>query len=131
MNFLGILIAAIAGMGIGFAWYGPLFGKKWIQLSGITPEQMAEAQKKGMRKTYIIAFLVTLLMAYVLGIMVSDFASGMGSALRVGVLGWLALIVPTGLNSVLWGGRPKQLFWLDASERLVTILVMCAILALI
>lgn len=131
MNFLGILLAAIAGMGIGFVWFGPLFGKKWVELSGFSKEQMDEAKAKGMNKTYFYAFLVTLLMAYVLSILVSDFASGMGSALRIGVLGWLAFIIPTGINSVMWGGKPKKLFWLEAGERLVTILVMCAILVLL
>src|SRR5688572_1633570 len=54
MNYLAILVAAVAGMAVGFFWYGPLFGKIWVKLSGFTKEDMEKAQAKGMTKTYVL-----------------------------------------------------------------------------
>ena len=34
VNWLAIIIAAVANMVIGFLWYGPVFGKSWMTLSG-------------------------------------------------------------------------------------------------
>ncbi|MBI2026526.1 MAG: DUF1761 domain-containing protein, partial [Deltaproteobacteria bacterium] len=66
INYVAVIVAAIVSMGIGFLWYGPLFGKAWIKLSGMSMKDMDAAKKKGMAKTYVIAFIGTLVMAYVL-----------------------------------------------------------------
>ena len=45
MNWLAIIIAAVANMVIGFLWYGTwAFGKSWIQLSG---RNMGEGMQQG------------------------------------------------------------------------------------
>ena len=45
MNWLAIIIAAVANMVIGFLWYGTwAFGKSWIQLSG---RNMGEGMQAG------------------------------------------------------------------------------------
>ncbi len=129
MNFLSILVAALAGMAVGFFWFGPIFGKTWTKLSGFTKEDMEKAQAKGMGKTYALAFVVVLVMAWVLGIMISEFASSMGEALRIGFLGWLGFLVPSMANSYLWEGRPSKLVFINLGERLVTLLVMAAIIS--
>lgn len=131
LNLLGILLAAVAGMGVGFAWYGPLFGKVWAELSGFGQAEMDEAKKRGMRKTYMYSFLMTLVMAYFLGVLMMDFSEGLVGALRLGLVLWLALIVPTASNMVLWEGKPKKLFYLNIFERLATIWVMTVILAIL
>jgi hypothetical protein len=33
LNYLAILAAMAANIAIGFAWYGPLFGRAWITAS--------------------------------------------------------------------------------------------------
>lgn len=128
MNYIAILVTAFVGMSIGFFWFGPLFGKMWVSLAGFTKEDMEKAQEKGMGKTYIYAFLAVLLMAYATALLVASYADSLGGALRIGLLVWLAGIVPFGANSVLWEGKNKKLFYLNIAERLVTLLVMSAIL---
>ncbi len=44
INYLAVVVAAIANMVLGFLWYGSLFGKQWIKLSGFTAEAMNEAK---------------------------------------------------------------------------------------
>src|SRR5258705_12057280 len=34
MNWIAIIIATVAAMVIGFLWYGPVFGKTWMALTG-------------------------------------------------------------------------------------------------
>ena len=34
MNWIAIIVATAAAMVIGFLWYGPVFGKAWMALSG-------------------------------------------------------------------------------------------------
>ena len=67
INYLAVLVAAIANMVIGSFWYSPKgFGKQWMALSGITPTNIDAAKAKGMQKTYAIAFVGSLLMSYIL-----------------------------------------------------------------
>ena len=33
INYLAVLVAAIASMALGFLWYGPLFGNQWKKQS--------------------------------------------------------------------------------------------------
>ena len=45
MNWLAIILAAIANMVVGFLWYGTwAFGRSWMQLSG---RAMGEGQQTG------------------------------------------------------------------------------------
>ena len=63
INYLAVVLAALAAMVIGFVWYGPLFGKQWMALMGFTPQSMDEAKKKGMAKSYILMALGSLVMS--------------------------------------------------------------------
>ena len=38
LNWLGIFLGALAGFVLGALWYGPLFGKVWMNLLGISKE---------------------------------------------------------------------------------------------
>jgi hypothetical protein len=39
LNWLAILVAALSAFPLGFAWYGPLFGKAWAAEVGMTDEK--------------------------------------------------------------------------------------------
>jgi hypothetical protein len=43
VNWLAILVAALAGLAVGGIWYGPLFGKAWMRESGVTMEKVRSA----------------------------------------------------------------------------------------
>ena len=122
-------------MVLGALWYGPLFGKLWMTLSGMTEEKIAAAKAKGMGKTYALAFLGCLLMAYVLAhslIFASAYfkASGLSSGLTAGFWNWLGFIVPVTLGSVLWEDKPWKLWCLNNAYWLLSLLIMGAILSL-
>ena len=64
INYWAVLAAAVSTMIIGYVWYGPLFGKQWQKLSNVTVSP--EMAKKGMGSSMVIAFIGSLLMAFVL-----------------------------------------------------------------
>ena len=122
-------------MAIGFIWYGPLFGKQWVALSGFTPEKMEAAKAKGMGKTYFLGFAGALIMSYVLAhalVFASAYlnASGISAGLMAGFWNWLGFIAPVTLGVVLWEGKPWKLWMLQSGYYLVTLLVMGTILGI-
>jgi len=34
INGWAVLVCGVVAMALGFVWYGPLFGKKWLELIG-------------------------------------------------------------------------------------------------
>lgn len=68
MNWVGILVAAIINMVVGCFWYSPLWvGRRWQELTGVMPD------RKGMWKVMAGAFVLALLMAWVLSLVI-DYA---------------------------------------------------------
>jgi Protein of unknown function (DUF1761) len=135
INYLAVAVAALANMFIGFVWYGPLFGKTWMKLSGITPGEMDSAKASGMGKTYLLAFAGSLVMSYVLAhalvFAASYFGmSGISAGLMSGFWNWLGFIAPVTLGAVLWEGKTWTLWLLMNGYYLVTLLVMGTILSL-
>jgi|SRR3989338_4967810 len=130
INFWAVLVAAIVSMIIGSIWYGPLFGKKFMSAKGMgtwSEEKKAE-MKKGMWKSYVLQFIASLVMFYVLAWL-------MGSLNQMSVNGgfmaafwvWIGFVVPLALGEAVWGGK-MILFWISISNMLVTLLVAGAII---
>lgn len=134
INYLAVVVAAIANMVIGFVWYGPLFGKTWMKLSGITPEKIESAKASGLGKTYLLASVGSLVMSFVLAHALVFAAayfemSGISAGLMSGFWNWLGFIAPVTLGTVLWEGKSWALWLLMNGYYLVTLLVMGTILS--
>lgn len=131
-NYFAVIIAAIANMVMGFLWYGPIFGKQWIKMMGITQQQMEEAKKKGMTQSYIIASIGSLVTAWALAeltVLAGSYFSlgGVSAGLKAGFIGWLFTLLVL-LNSVAWEGKSWNLWLLNAGYYLTAFLVMGAII---
>ena len=131
VNLVAVLAAAIASMVLGFLWYGPLFGKQWIQLMGWGKMNKAamDKMKKGASKGYAVMFVTSLVMAYVLAHIVAY--SGAVTAMEGAQAGfwiWLGFVATVTLGSVLWEGKSMKLYYLNAAYHLVNLAVMGVIL---
>jgi hypothetical protein len=130
VNYFSIGVSAVVSMIIGSIWYGPLFGKKFIEAMGMnqwSPEKQAE-MKKSMLKSYVLQFMASLLMFFVLAwYIVTSVHTGVygGVANAFGL--WLGFVVPLSLGNALWGGK-MILFWLNIGNMLITLLVAGAII---
>jgi hypothetical protein len=135
INYLAVLACGVATMIIGFLWYGPVFGKMWMQLMGwgpMNPEQLAAKQKQA-RTGYIVMFISSLVMAYVLAHAITFGSAylqitGIAAGLQGAFWSWLGFIATVTLGSVLWEGRSWKLWVLNAGYYLVVLIVMGIIL---
>ena len=135
INYLAIVVAAIASMVIGYLWYGPIFGKPWMKLMGMSSAQMSAEKKKGMAKGYIIMYITSAIMAYVLAhalVFGNAYlhASGIMSGIMVGFWNWLGFIATVTVGSVLWEGKSWKLWFLNNGFWLVNLCIMGIILEL-
>lgn len=133
VNYIAVIVAAIANMVVGFLWFGPIFGKQWVKMMGWTPEEMKEAQKKGMTKSYVIAIIGSLLTAWVIAELTVILGSylyltGIMAGFKAGFIGWIGFVVPVGLSTVAWEGKSWKLWLLNVGYYLVALLVMGAII---
>ncbi len=133
VNYFAVIVAAIVNMVVGFLWFGPIFGKQWVKMMGWTPEQIKEAQKKGMTKSYIIAIIGSLLTAWVIAELTVTLGSYLGlsgvmAGLKAGFIGWIGFVVPVGLSTVAWEGKSWNLWLLNVGYYLVALLLMGAII---
>ncbi len=137
VNFLAVFVTAIIGFLIGWLWYGPFFGKVWMKAMNISKKDVEKSKQKGdkskkegMGKSMIIAFIMMLVSAYVLAIFVGlTSASTIMNGAFVGFLAWLGFYLATSVNGILWEGKSKNLFYINASHDLVRLIIMGAILA--
>lgn len=110
INYWAILVCAVLAMGIGTIWYGPLFGKLWMRLSGMA-DMNAEECKRQQKKAvplYFVQFALTLLQLFILAHLTGDTVkSGMLSSLIV----WAGFVLPTVAASCMWTAEPRSMAW--------------------
>jgi len=133
INYLAVLVCGVVSMILGALWYGPLFSKQWVALSGMTPEKMEEGKKK-MTSGYLVTFIGALVMAYVLAhtlVFAQSYmeVEGISSGLSTGFWMWLGFIAPVTLGSVLWEGKSWKLYFINNGYNLILLLIMGSILA--
>ena len=132
VNYWAVLAAAVASIVLGFIWYGPLFGRQWLRLSGFSDKQMKkmkENSQKGMIKTYTVMVIGTLVTSFVLAHFVDYLqALTVGEALSLGFWLWLGFLATSQIGSVLWEQKPVKLYLLNTLYNLVNLCVMAVIL---
>lgn len=134
IEWSAVFVAAIATFALGSLWYGPLFGKTWMRLMGISEQQMMEAKQKGMVKSgmlrsYSLMFVGNIITSYVLGAVVfSSFLFflnlGVWAGALIGFALWLGFVAPVTLGTVLWEGKSWKLWVLNNSYYLVSFVLM-------
>jgi hypothetical protein len=129
VNYVAVIVAGIASMVLGFLWYGPLFGKTWMKLSGHNPKSMKKMMSPA--KAMSIGFVLTLINAYVLAVFTGllQITNVMG-ALQVAFWIWLGFNLPIIAGSWIWDGKPFKLFALLAIHRIIELAIMACIVAL-
>lgn len=133
INYFAVLVSAALAVGIGYLWYGPLFGRQWVALMGWSHEEIDLKMKRGLGPQYILQIMGALIMSYVLAHSIVFSSSylhqgGILAGIEGGLWAWLGFVVPVSLGSVLWDGKPWKLWCINAGYYLVTLLIIGAIL---
>lgn len=119
INYLAVLASGVIMMILGYVWYGPLFGKPWMKLIGITKSSM-EGKGSEMAKNYGMMFVSALVLSYVLAHVLYAFQSdSIGMALQGAFWIWLGFIATTMLSGVIWTKKPLKLYAIEAGYYLV------------
>lgn len=127
MNWVAIVVAAIAQFIIGWLWYGPLFGKTWMSMMGTSQQS---GSREGMGKTMILAFVTSLVTAAVLSKLVTLMGTKtIGAGITAGFWVWLGFVATVTFGSVLFEKRSVNLWAFNNGYQLVSLAVMGAILA--
>lgn len=111
INYVAVLICGVASMILGTVWYGPLFGKKWMKITGAS--EMDQARRKEMQKRamplYGISFVLTLVQAAIFGMLIEALPDM--SPLTLAMWMWLAFIIPTVAAGSMWNNDSKEVSW--------------------
>ncbi len=127
INFWAIIISMVLSVVLGFLWYGPLFGKQWMTLSGIKmPDQ--KPGMDAMIKPIILSLIGAFLMSFVLSFSITFGNSyvgitGIAGGLTCAFFNWLGFVVPTYLNFTGWEGKSWTLFFINTGYWLVFLLL--------
>ena len=131
INYPAVLVAAIVHFIIGGIWYGVIFGNKFIQLIGWTPEKLLQVGNQSHAKEYVFAFLSSLVLVYILAHFVQyTKAKGAADGIQTAFWLWLGFVVTTQLASVVFEERNLGLYLLNIGYQFVACSVAGAILAL-
>ena len=131
INYPAVFASAAGYWVLGALWYSPLlFARPFVALKGYTPEQLAAAQAQGHAGEIGLAFLSSLVLAYVLAHFVKfTGAETAGTGMQTGFWLWLGFVVTTNLETVIFEGRPLGLYLINNGYHLVGLLGMGALLA--
>lgn len=127
VNLLAVLVAGIVPMIIGALWYGPLFGKRWMELMETTEEEVREGFNP--LKTHGLGFLLSLVTAYVLAQLLAEYAGGAMVGVHVALLALIAFVLPVSHQSVAYEGRKAGLAWLNILFNGVALVVQAVVIA--
>lgn len=134
VNYIAIVVSAVAAFVFGFLVHGPLFGKVWLDLMKVTPAEMEQGKKDMEKKMPLYmgaAFLQQLVVAYVMSIFVyMAYATSIADALLLAFWLWLGFIATTLLNGVLWEKRTLPLYGFNVAYHFVSLAIIATILTL-
>lgn len=125
VNLIAVLFAALSAFVIGGIWYGPLFGKAWMEAHGFTEAMLRDRYNPV--KTYGITFLISLVTAYTLAMFFDGdptAASGAGIGLVIGGV-WVGGSIATNYQ---FEGTSNLLLMINAGYHTVRFAAMGAIL---
>ena len=134
LNWLAILVAAIATMILGFLWYSPLlFAKAWTREMGydLNDKAKMDEMRKSAGPAYAGSLAASLLSAFTLALILHGIRA---DSLHFGVMAsfhiWLGFVATVQFTGALFAKQSMKLFAINTGYQLVCYLVMGAILAL-
>jgi len=124
INWLAVVVAAAVGFGVGAIWFGPLFGKAWMEATNKKPEELGHPAK-AMSLTAVTTLITAAVLAYVLDVVgVATWMGGAMWGLSIGTF----FVGTSSFSDGLFMGTPNKLSMINIGHRIVYFGVMGAIL---
>lgn len=126
VNWLFVLVGVVVSNGLGFLWYGPLFGETWLRLIGKRAEEI-EAEPS----MYLKTAGASLIGMVTLALVVSGFgAEGMFEGLVAGAVTAIGFSATSTYVYSEFEGPPTGVWLLYSTYQLVVYLIMGAAFAI-
>ena len=125
---VAILLCMVIYMVIGSMWYGPLFSKKWIVLTGmdkVSKEDIQKAMMPAMATSLVTAFVQAVVIGR--GLEILDMSSWTYPLIIATVL-WLPFTALPMAQNYAYTRKPYSLLWIDAGYMLVSMWAMSLVL---
>lgn len=111
VNYAAVAVCGVLAMLVGAIWYGPLFGKKWLEVIKANPADLERRKEmqKGAMKLYLIQFILTLLEVYILAYLIET--NVLLSPVTLTLLVWFGFLVPTIAGTAMWNNDNAKVGW--------------------
>ena len=129
INWLGVVLGAVAFFAVGAVWYTALFGKAWQAAVGLSDEQL----KTGANMPLIFGtcFLLELLVSLTVGHMFAYTAPNDRSKMMIAVGLAVGIMAPAIGITYLYMRKPLKLFLIDAGHFVVGMAALSGVFALL
>ena len=127
INYLAILVAAVAGFAWGAAYYMTL-SKQWLAAVGMSKEQLAGKRSP---VPFIISFVALLVMGWVLAGSIGHLGTGqvtLKNGIISGLFIWVGFVVTTVFVNNAYPGRKYMLSAIDSVHWLGVLVIQGAII---
>ena len=122
INYLSVVLAAVAGMMAGAAWYGA-FAKQWMKAVGFTEQPTPNP------KIYIVALISQFLIAYILAGVIGHIGSfTIGGGILSALFCWAGFTLAPMMTNHRFQGNGWDLTVIDAGYWFVVFALQGAII---
>jgi hypothetical protein len=123
INYLAVVIAAIAGFAVGAVWYSFLFQKAWMAAVDLPRDRTGQGMSPW---PFVISGVAYILIAIFITVAAHP-ATVVGGAIA-GALLWLGFVVSTTATNYAYPGRKPVLTVIDTGHWLAAMVVMGGII---
>ncbi|NLR92159.1 MULTISPECIES: DUF1761 domain-containing protein [Flammeovirga] len=127
INFLAVLVAAVASFILGAIWYSAIFGKAWQKELGFTDEYLQEAN---MAVIFGTSFVLMLIMSFGISMLISHAGATIDvtqGAMHGFLIGIMFVGMSMGIN-YLYQRRSIKLWLIDAGYQITFLTIQGAII---
>jgi hypothetical protein len=126
VNWVAVIVAAVAGLVIGGIWYAPqVFGRQWARAAGVellSPRQIPPT-------TLVLGIVSVLVTSYALALLArATGAKTITDGAILGFVAWLGFVATWTLSAVAFQKKSWMYFYLNAGQGLVALVVLGAII---
>jgi hypothetical protein len=124
ISWLSVLVATVLSFGLGALWYGPLFGKAWMEEHGTTAEELMDGFNPG--RTYCATFVLAGLSALLFGVFIGEAPDpqySIGWGLAIGLV-WISGALGT---VYLFERRTVRLFMINGGYHTARFVIIGAV----
>jgi hypothetical protein len=126
MNWIAVIVAAVANMVLGFLWFSPvLFLKPWMAMRPDKTPPSGQASLLLYVITVVGALVSALTLDWIIGL--ANANTLLGGAI-IGLYAGIGLVAPAILSDNLFNERPFKLYLIVAGFPVVGLLLMGAII---